>query len=291
VDINTNTVGNGSSSFILNQCSNSVNQQFTLDLMINAITDNKNMIINTINNNIATINNYLTGYSNSTNTVNNNYTNYNNQINNELNNQTPYNNMENAFNDMNKNIINYYNYTEGTSNYGGLVIGQPSNLYNIIIQKINNYNNKIYEYNNYVSNIEKLRRKSNYLLKYIPLFTNDINTIKSLLNQQYNMINSINSESFININNDYMKNKINYSNKLVTDALNMHTKFDISSTIQMNDNISFIDMKKNISAFTLNDFGIVPFLRFANSYIFAPDTYNSSRASQKSNIQIDWAYN
>ena len=88
-----------------------------------------------------------------------------------------------------------------------------------------------------------------------------------------------------------MKNKINYSNKLVTDALNMHTKFDISSTIQMNDNISFIDMKKNISAFTLNDFGIVPFLRFANSYIFAPDTYNSSRASQKSNIQIDWAYN
>lgn len=281
MDINTNTVGNGSSSFILNQCSNSVNQQFTPNLMSNAMTNNKNNIINTINNNITTINNYLNTYTNTTNTINNDYNNYNNQINNELNNKTPFNNMENAFNDINNHIIQIYN-QHGF--YDSLSLPDSSTLYPIIIQKLDNYNNKIQEYNNYVSNIEKLRRKSNYLSKYIPLFNNDINSIKSLLNQQSTMINSINSEPLININNDYMNNKINYSNKLVTDALNINTKFDILYPLQMSNNIIDFDKKNNISLVNQGNFGI---FEIRNNFgiserVFRVPYYNESMASKKS---------
>lgn len=283
MDINTNTVGNGSSSFILNQCSNSVNQQFTPNLMSNAMTNNKNNIINTINNNITTINNYLNARINTTNIINNDYNNYNNEINNELNNKTPYNNMENAFNDINNYVIQFYNETAMGERTSLNDTERGKTAYNNIITKLNYYNNKIEEYNNYVSNIEKLRRKSNYLSKYVPLFNNDINSIKSLLNQQSTMINSINSEPLININNDYMNNKINYSNKLVTDALNINTKFDILYPLYMQNNITDFDKKNNISLVNLGNFGIYnPWDNPSNGTYLTTLSYNNSMASKKS---------
>lgn len=59
MDINTNNIVNGSSSFILNQCSNNINQQFIPYLINTAYNNNKNNSLNTIQGYIDDINSKL----------------------------------------------------------------------------------------------------------------------------------------------------------------------------------------------------------------------------------------